>query len=87
MITIRSAELTDKEPLFRLARAFATSFAVDLSAFESMFPEIVRAENAFLAVAVHEDRLIGYVLGFDHSTFLVKPIWVTSEYSTIGIAV
>jgi GNAT superfamily N-acetyltransferase len=69
MPTIRPAELTDSDALFSLASAFATSFPVERSAFESSFDVLLQSPDAFIAVASDCGRVIGYVLGFDHHAF------------------
>jgi len=78
MPTIRPAELSDSQALFSLARAFATSFTVERSAFESSFAALLRSPNAFVAVASDGGRVVGYLLGFDHHTFYVngRVAWV-----------
>ena len=66
MTTIRRGELGDCEAVFHLARAFATSFAVERSAFEVSFSALLESPDALLAVAADGERVVGYVLGFDH---------------------
>lgn len=66
MITIRRAESCDCEAVFYLARALATSFAVERSVFEASFPVLLESPDALLAVAADDERAVGYVLGFDH---------------------
>jgi GNAT superfamily N-acetyltransferase len=78
MFTIRPAQLSDSEALFSLARAFATSFTVKRSAFESAFAVLIHSPDAFVAVATDGERVVGYVLGFDHHTFYAngRVAWV-----------
>ncbi len=78
MITIRQAEPQDGPALFLLARAFATSFAVEQAAFERAFAELLAQPEAFLAVAEANEEVAGYVLGFDHLTFFAngRVAWV-----------
>jgi len=66
MTTIRRAESGDCEAVFCLARAFATSFAVERSAFDVSFSALLESPDALLAVAADGERVVGYVLGFDH---------------------
>jgi GNAT superfamily N-acetyltransferase len=75
---IRPAQLNDGEALFALAKAFATSFAVERSAFDSSFAALLKSPEAFIAVALETDRVIGYVMGFDHPTFYAngRVAWV-----------
>jgi GNAT superfamily N-acetyltransferase len=78
MLTIRPAELTDSNNLFSLASAFATSFPVERSAFESSLSALLQSPDAFIAVAADSGRVVGYVLGFDHHTFYAngRVAWV-----------
>jgi len=78
MLTIRPAELTDSAALFSLASAFATSFSVQRSAFESSFAALLQSPDAYIAVASDSRRVVGYVLGFDHHTFYAngRVAWV-----------
>lgn len=92
MLAIRPAQLSDTEALFSLARSFATSFAVERSAFEKSFTALLQSHEAFIAVASEEGRVVGYVLGFDHYTFYangrvawVEEIMVTEEYRRRGV--
>jgi len=90
--TIRPAELSDSDALFSLARAFATSFTVERSAFESSFAALLRSPEAFVAVASDGERVVGYLLGFDHHTFYangrvswVEEIMVAEEVRRRGV--
>jgi len=76
---IRKAEAQDKSALFLLARDFATSFAVEQSAFEEAFMQLLAHPEAFLGVAAADGGTVaGYVLGFDHLTFFAggRVAWV-----------
>lgn len=77
-MTIRRAEPSDKLAVFRLACAFATSFAVEQPAFEHHFDELLTHPEAFLAVAEASGEVAGYVLGFEHLTFFAngRVAWV-----------
>ncbi len=72
MTTIRRAESGDCEAVFYLARAFATSFAVERSAFEVSFSALLESSDALLAVAADGERAVGYVLSFDHYAFFAN---------------
>ena len=72
MITIRRAESGDCEAVFYLARAFATSFAVERSAFKTSFSVLLESPDALLVVAADGTRVVGYVLGFDHYALYAK---------------
>lgn len=52
-----------------LAKAFATSFVVERSAFDASYAELLGSRDAFIAVAEDGDHLAGYLLGFDHRAF------------------
>jgi GNAT superfamily N-acetyltransferase len=84
--------LSDSDALFSLARAFATSFTVERSAFESSFAALLRSPEAFVAVASDGERVVGYLLGFDHHTFYangrvswVEEIMVAEEVRRRGV--
>lgn len=92
MMTIRRAEPQDGPALFLLARAFATSFAVEQAAFERTLAELLTHPEAFLAVAEADGEVAGYVLGFDHRTFFangrvawVEEIMVAETFRRQGI--
>lgn len=78
MIVIRRAEPADGPALFLLARAFATSFVVEEQAFKRSLAELLSETAAFLAVADHDDTIVGYLLGFDHPSFFAngRVAWV-----------
>ncbi len=92
MPTIRPAQLTDSAALFSLASAFATSFSVERSAFESSLGGLLQSPDAFIAVASDNGRVVGYVLGFDHHTFYangrvswVEEIMVSEDVRRHGV--
>jgi GNAT superfamily N-acetyltransferase len=75
-----------------LAKPFATSFVVEDQAFYHAFIEILASPQAYLAVATVESQLVGYVLGFDHTTFFangrvswVEEITVHEDFRRQGI--
>lgn len=92
MTTIRRAKLQDCEAVFCLAKAFATSFAVERPAFESSFSALLQSPDALLVVAADGERVVGYLLGFDHFTFFangrvswVEEIMVIEELRRHGV--
>jgi GNAT superfamily N-acetyltransferase len=78
MLSIRPAVLSDSDALFSLAKALATSFTVERTAFESSFSALLQSPDAFIAVASDAGQVVGYVLGFDHPTFYAngRVAWV-----------
>lgn len=77
-VVVRRAGPPDGPAIFLLARAFATSFAVEQPAFERAFAELLTQPDALLAVAEADGEIAGYVLGFDHVTFFAngRVAWV-----------
>ena len=76
--TIRVAQSADAEGVLALAKPFATSFVVEEQAFHRSFAELLASLQAHLAVAETAQKLVGYVLGFDHYTFFAngRVAWV-----------
>lgn len=64
--------------MLALAKDFATSYAVSVDAFRSIFPRLVEQEDALLLVAERAQRVVGYCLAFDHETFFAngRVTWV-----------
>src|SRR4051812_37763367 len=92
MPSIRPAQVSDSEALFSLARAFATSFGVERSAFDASFAALLQSPDAFVTVATDHARIVGYVLGFDHHTFYangrvawVEEIMVHEDFRRHGV--
>jgi len=92
MTIIRAAGLEDVEAIFVLAKAFATSFEVDETAFRRTFSEVLATSDANLIVAEGQGQVVGYLLGFDHGTFYangrvawVEEIAVSAEFRRKGI--
>ena len=75
---IRLAQPTDAAAVLALARPFATSFVVEEQAFHHAFVDLLASPQAYLAVAETAQQLVGYVLGFEHSTFFAngRVAWV-----------
>jgi GNAT superfamily N-acetyltransferase len=89
---IRTAQHADAEAVLGLAKPFATSFIVDEQAFYRTFSELLASPQAHLAVAEADQQLVGYVLGFDHSTFFangrvawVEELMVSERFRRQGI--
>jgi len=92
VVSVRRAGPPDGPAIFTLARAFATSFAVEQPAFEQAFAELLTHPEAFLAVAEADGKVVGYVLGFDHLTFFangrvawVEEVMVSESFRRQGI--
>jgi GNAT superfamily N-acetyltransferase len=68
-LVIRSVRAGDHDELFALVERFASSFRPERSAFDASIQVLVAQEDAWLGVAEHAGRLVGYCLGFDHLTF------------------
>jgi GNAT superfamily N-acetyltransferase len=75
---VRPADSSDHDAVLQLATNFATSFQVRAESFGTSFRHLLHSPSACLAVAQSEDRIVGYILGFEHLTFFAGgPIaWV-----------
>ena len=89
---IRLAQHHDAAAVLALAKPFATSFVVEEQAFYGAFTEVLASPQAHLAVAIVEPQLVGYILGFDHTTFFangrvswVEEIMVHADFRQQGI--
>jgi GNAT superfamily N-acetyltransferase len=87
MFTIRPAQVSDGDALFGLARAFATSFSVERSGFDSSFASLLQSPDASLGAACEGEQLVGYLLGFVHQTFFANgPVaWVEEIMISEGV--
>lgn len=68
-LILRKGTVDDAEELFVLVRDFATSFLPDRLAFENALEQVIANESANLTVAILQERVVGYCLGFDHYAF------------------
>ncbi|MGQ0480027.1 MAG: GNAT family N-acetyltransferase [Pseudonocardia sp.] len=75
---IRPARPADGPAVLDLARGLATTFPVDADPFGSTFADVLDSPGATLLVAELGDRVLGYLLGFDHPSFFANgPVaWV-----------
>jgi GNAT superfamily N-acetyltransferase len=71
-IQLRAAESTDRDVVFRLAQSFATSFNVEEESFGRVFNELLQSPDARLLVAMVDNNVVGYLLGFDHPAFFAN---------------
>jgi GNAT superfamily N-acetyltransferase len=63
---LRRATSADLSGVFELAQDFATSFQLEIEAFTAAFQHLIAQDDALLLVVEGPDRLLGYILGFDH---------------------
>lgn len=89
---VRPAEARDREAVFALAKAFATSFVIERCAFETSYGAVLQSSEALVLLAEEKQRVVGYLLGFDHDTFYangrvawVEEIMVAEEVRRHGI--
>ncbi len=69
---VRKANIQDLNRIFELVEDFAASFNPQKELFIQTFENILRADNAFVFVAERDKKIIGYSLGFIHSTFFAN---------------
>ncbi|TNJ66435.1 GNAT family N-acetyltransferase [Paenibacillus hemerocallicola] len=89
---IRPIQAHELDDLFRLVEQFSTSFEPDKVQFQESMSQLLSDEAAFLRVALHDSKLIGYCLGFDHYTLYangrvswLEEIMVDETYRNQGI--
>ncbi|MGH6929240.1 MAG: hypothetical protein ACREEV_13065, partial [Dongiaceae bacterium] len=58
--------------MFTLVQDFATSFRPEAEAFAECFGHLIAQDDALLLVAEDSDRVLGYLLGFDHHTLFAN---------------
>jgi GNAT superfamily N-acetyltransferase len=77
-INYRNAISKDEEELFDLSAMLSTSFKLNKIDFTRTYLEVLNNKDADLLVAEIETGIIGYVLGFHHSTFYANGLisWV-----------
>lgn len=69
---VRKANVQDLNRIFELVEDFASSFKPQKELFIQSFENILRADNASVFVAERDKKIIGYSLGFIHSTFFAN---------------
>jgi GNAT superfamily N-acetyltransferase len=89
---IRRAAPQDIEAVLALARDFATSFVVDPAAFRKSFATLLADPHACLLIAEQDWQVVGYLLGFEHTTFYangpvawVEEITVSKQHRRRGV--
>lgn len=78
-ILVRRARLEDAERVWPLARAFATSYTPERTAFDTTWPQLIDVPGTLLLVAeTPAGNIVGYLLGNTHLTFLAngRVAWV-----------
>ncbi|UCB44010.1 MAG: GNAT family N-acetyltransferase [Dehalococcoidales bacterium] len=91
-VTLRKGTVDDAEELFILVQDFATSFLPDKLAFRNTLEQVITDESANLTVALLQENIVGYCLGFDHYAFYangrvswVEEIMVREDLRKTGI--
>lgn len=69
---VREATLQDGDNIFELVKDFATSFEPRKELFIQSFRNLLNDKKAFILVADNDDKVIGYLLGFIHTTFFAN---------------
>lgn len=67
--SVRPAEQTDADQLFRLATQLATSAVPQRTAFDRSLDQILAHQDQRLLVAIDADQLRGYLYGMVHPAF------------------
>src|SRR6476620_4232006 len=75
---IRVAAPQDADAVRALATAFATSFSVEPAALQQAFSTLLADPHALLLVAAQDAQIVGYLLGFVHTTFYANGLvaWI-----------
>lgn len=78
MIRIRLATSADEAQLLELVRAFPTPTPISADTYSRMFWSKLADPYACIAVAVRDERLVGYLSGHRHSAFYAagETAWV-----------
>lgn len=92
MVTVRKGSMEDADALLTLVRDFATSFPIEPEGCATALSQILSLPNMYLAVALSDSVIIGYVLGTAHLTFYasgnvawVEEIMVSPTYRRKGV--
>jgi GNAT superfamily N-acetyltransferase len=92
-VGVRLAEAADRDKIWPLARAFATTYELDQRRYNASFPQLVAEPNALLIIAhTPVTDVVGYLLAFTHQTFLangpvtwIEEVMVAEEVRRRGI--
>jgi GNAT superfamily N-acetyltransferase len=89
---IRRANHADADAVLALTKEFVISFAVDEEAFRASLSAFLADNNAYLAVAEVEAKVVGYILALSHHTLYangrvawVEELMVDAEHRRHGI--
>jgi GNAT superfamily N-acetyltransferase len=90
---VRLAEAADRDKIWPLARAFATTYELDQGRYNASFQQLVAEPNALLIIAhTPVTDVVGYLLAFTHQTFLangpvtwIEQVMVAEEVRRRGI--
>jgi GNAT superfamily N-acetyltransferase len=91
-VLVRSATAADLEPVWLLAREFATSFEVERSSFQRTFSTVLGAHGTLCSIAEVNGCVVGYLFATLHPTFFanapvtwVEELMVHPQYRRRGI--
>jgi GNAT superfamily N-acetyltransferase len=92
-VGVRLAEAADRDKIWPLARAFATTYELDQGRYNASFQQLVAEPNALLIIAhTPVTDIVGYLLAFTHQTFLangpvtwIEEVMVAEEVRRRGI--
>ncbi len=89
---IRKATIQDADNIFALVKDFATSFQPQKELFIQSFEDLLDDKKAFVFVADTGDKIVGYSLGFIHTTFFangnvawLEEIMVDKKFRRLGV--
>ena len=94
-VILRRAESDDRDALYPLVRELATSFDQSRTTFAESFASLISDPAALVLVAAdgRSRRLIGYLLGFRHETFVadgpvgwVEEVYTCADRRRVGVA-
>ena len=72
-VGVRLADAADRDKIWPLARAFATTYELDQGRYNASFQQLVAEPNALLIIAhTPVTDIVGYLLAFTHQTFLAN---------------
>lgn len=76
--SVRPARAGDRDQVWPLARALATSYEVERGAFLTTFDRLLNTPDTLLVVAEVDGRIVGYLLAQAHHTFHANGpvVWV-----------